>query len=308
MEAIASVLASAISTSASLMFASTGEILTERSGTLNLGLEGVMLIGAVMAYTTAYSTQSLALGILAALLVGALVGLVFAFMTVTLRANQVVCGLALVTLGSGLSGFIGKSIGGTTLEISFGKIAVPILSDIPFIGQVFFNQDLMVYSLYLLVPLLYFFMFKTGPGLRLRALGENPAALDTAGIRVYLLRYLYAMVGTAIVSLGGAYMTLAFTPTWIDNITAGNGWIAAALVIFSFWNPLFAALGSVFFGLINVLALRLQLTGVPIPSFFISMLPYICTVVVLIISAIGFGGKLSQAPRALGSSYDREAR
>ena len=166
----------------------------------------------------------------------------------------------------------------------------------------------MVYGLYLLIPLLYFFLFKTGPGLRLRALGENPAALDAAGVRIYLLRYVYAMVGTAIVSLGGAYMTLAFTPTWIDNITAGNGWIAAALVIFSFWNPLYAALGSVFFGAINVLALRLQLIGVPIPSFFISMLPYVCTIAVLILSALSFGGKLTKAPKALGTYYDREAR
>ena len=308
MDTIASILASAIATSASLMYASSGEILTERSGTLNLGLEGVMLMGAVMAYTTAYHTQSLALGILAALITGMLVGLAFAFMTVTLQANQVVCGLALVTLGTGLSGFIGKSIGGTTLPVSFQKIEIPVLAHIPFFGKVFFHQDLMVYGLYLLIPLLYFFLFKTGPGLRLRALGENPAALDAAGVRIYLLRYVYAMVGTSIVSLGGAYMTLAFTPTWIDNITAGNGWIAAALVIFSFWNPLYAALGSVFFGAINVLALRLQLIGVPIPSFFISMLPYVCTIAVLILSALSFGGKLTKAPKALGTYYDREAR
>ena len=237
-----------------------------------------------------------------------MVGLVFAFMTVTLQANQVVCGLALVTLGQGLSGFIGKSVGGTTLAVKFQKVAIPVLSEIPFVGQVFFNQDLMVYGLYFLVPLRYIFIFKTGPGLRLRALGENPAALDAAGTPVYALRYVYAMAGTAIVALGGAYMTLAFTPTWIDNITAGNGWIAAALVIFSFWNPIYAALGSVFFGLINVLSLRLQLTGVGIPTFFISMLPYVCTIAVLIISAMGFGKKLSQAPKALGSYYDREAR
>ena len=165
MDMIASILASAIATSASLMYASTGEILTERSGTLNLGLEGVMLMGAVMAYTTAYHTQSLALGILAALLTGTVVGLIFAFMTVTLQANQVVCGLALVTLGSGLSGFIGKGIGGTTLAVSFQKTAIPVLCDIPFLGKIFFRQDLMIYGLYLLVPLLYFFVFKTGVGL-----------------------------------------------------------------------------------------------------------------------------------------------
>lgn len=308
MNAIAAVLASAIATSASLMYASTGEILVERSGTLNLGLEGVMLMGAVMSYLAVYHTQSLLLGIAVALLVGAFVGLIFAFMTVTLRANQVVCGLALVTLGGGLSGFIGKSVGGTTLAVKFEKVLIPVLGDIPVIGEIFFRQDLMVYGLYILVPLLYVFLFKTGPGLRLRALGENPAALDAAGVRVYLLRYLYAMAGTAIVALGGAYMTLAFTPTWIDNITAGNGWIAAALVIFSFWNPLYAALGSVFFGLINVLALRLQLTGIPIPSFFISMLPYLCTILVLILSALRRNGRLSAAPKALGSYYDREAR
>lgn len=308
MSMIAAILASAIATSASLMYASIGEILTERSGTMNLGLEGVMLMGAVMAYITTYHTQSLLLGALAALGMGALVGLIFAFLTVTLRGNQVVCGLALVTLGGGLSGFIGKSVGGTTLSVSFQKIAIPLLSEIPFVGEIFFKQDLMVYGLYVLIPLMQIFLFKTGAGLRLRALGENPAALDAAGIRVYFLRYLYAMIGTAIVSLGGAYITLAFTPTWMDNITAGNGWIATALVIFSFWNPLYAALGSVFFGLINVLALRLQLTGVPIPSFFISMLPYICTVGVLILSALGFRGKMSQAPKALGSHYDREAR
>lgn len=308
MDTIASILASAIAASASLMYASTGEILTERSGTLNLGLEGVMLMGAVMAYTTAYHTQSLSLGILAALLTGMLVGLAFAFMTVTLQANQVVCGLALVTLGSGLSGFIGKSIGGTTLPVSFQKIAVPGLCDLPFFGKVFFRQDPMVYALYLLVPLLYIFLFKTGPGLRLRALGENPAALDAAGIRVYFLRYVYAMAGTAIVAAGGAYVTLAFTPTWIDNITAGSGWIAAALVIFAFWNPLYAALGSVLFGTVNVLSLRLQMMGVPIPSFFISMLPYVCTIAVLILSALSFGGRLAKAPKALGSYYDREAR
>ena len=308
MDTVVSVLASAIATSAALMYASTGEILTERSGTLNLGLEGVMLVGAVMAYVTAYHTQSLALSVLVALAVGALVGLVFAFMTVTLQANQVVCGLALVTLGSGLSGFIGKDVGGTTLPVSFQKVAIPGLSDIPILGEIFFQQDLMVYGLYILVPLLYLFLFKTGPGPRLRALGENPAALDAAGVRVYLLRYLYAMAGTAIVSLGGAYTTLAFTPTWIDNITAGNGWIAAALVIFAFWNPLYAALGSIFFGLINVLALRLQLTGVPIPSFFISMLPYVCTIAVLVLSALGREGRLSKAPKALGSYYDRVDR
>jgi ABC-type uncharacterized transport system permease subunit len=290
------------------MYASTGEILSERGGVLNLGLEGVMLVGAIAAYSTAYRTHSLALAILAALIAGLFVGLLFAFMVITLQANQVVCGLALVTLGEGLSGFIGKSVAGTSLPCSFGKLPIPLLSKIPFFGEIFFNQNIMVYALYLLVPVIYFYIFRTGFGLKLRATGENPAAMDAAGINVFLIRYMHTTVGTGITAIGGAYMTLAFTPTWMDNITAGNGWIAAALVIFSFWNPLLAVLGSVLFGVINVFALRLQLSGVAIPSFFISMLPYICTIAVLMFSSLRAGRRLTQAPGALGTYYDREAR
>lgn len=308
MNVIVSVLTSAISTAACLTYGSVGEIISERSGILNLGLEGVMLVGAVIAYTTAYHTQSLLLAVLAALLAGLLIGLVFAFLTVTLRANQVVCGLALVTMGTGLSGFIGKSVAGTSLVCRFEKLAIPLLSEIPVLGPIFFRQDLLVYALYILVPLVTFYIYRTGPGLRLRALGENPGALDAAGVPTTALRYLYVCIANAIVSMGGAYMVLAFTPTWVENVTAGNGWIASALVIFSFWNPVLATLGAIFFGIVNVLSLRLQLTGIGIPAFFVNMLPYICTILVLILSAVGFGGKLSRSPKALGSAYDREAR
>ena len=308
MNAVVSVFTSAISTAACLTYGSVGEIIGERSGILNLGLEGVMLVGAVMAYTTAYHTQSLALAVLVALVSGLVIGLIFAFLTVTLRANQVVCGLALVTFGTGASGFIGKSVAGTSLACRFEKTAIPVLSDIPVIGPIFFQQDLLVYALYILVPAVAFYLYRTGPGLRLQALGENPGALDAAGVPTTRLRYFYVCIANAIVSMGGAYMVLSFTPTWIENITAGNGWIASALVIFSFWNPILATLGALFFGLVNVLALRLQLTGIPIPSFFVSMLPYLCTILVLIFSAAGFGRKLSRAPKSLGSAYDREAR
>ena len=308
MNAVVSVFTSAISTAACLTYGSVGEIIGERSGILNLGLEGVMLVGAVMAYTTAYHTQSLALAVLVALVSGLVIGLIFAFLTVTLRANQVVCGLALVTFGTGASGFIGKSVAGTSLACRFEKTAIPVLSDIPVIGPIFFQQDLLVYALYILVPAVAFYLYRTGPGLRLQALGENPGALDAAGVPTTRLRYFYVCIANAIVSMGGAYMVLSFTPTWIENITAGNGWIASALVIFSFWNPILATLGALFFGLVNVLALRLQLTGIPIPSFFVSMLPYLCTILVLILSAAGFGRKLSRAPKSLGSAYDREAR
>ena len=308
MDRIAAILASALSMAAPLIYASVGEILSERSGTLNLGLEGVMLMGAVMGYRTAYVTHSLTLALLAALGTGALLGLLFAFLTVTLQANQVVSGLALVILGTGASGFIGYSVTGTTLPHGFQKIAIPVLSKIPVLGTVLFRQNAMIYLLYILVPAITVYIYKTNPGLRLRALGEDPGTLDAAGLNVYAMKYAYTTVGMAIVALGGAYMTLAYTSTWIENITAGNGWIASALVIFAFWNPALAALGSVFFGLVSVLALRVQISNTQIPSFFISMLPYICTVLVLLISSSGFSRKLGAAPRSLGTYYDREER
>ncbi len=155
---------------------------------------------------------------------------------------------------------------------------------------------------------LYFYIFKTGGGLRLRAVGDNPAAMDAAGVNVFRLRYLYTTIGTAIVAMGGAYLTMAHTTTYIDNVTAGDGWIASALVIFAFWNPLLAALGSFFFGIVTIISLRLQLSGVPVSSFFISMLPYVCTILVLIVSSTGLGKKLGHAPRSLGVCYDRGQR
>lgn len=308
MDMIVAILSSAITSSGAIMYASMGEIITERSGVINLGLEGVMLMGAVTGYIAGVKTGSLPLAVLAALGAGALIGLFYAIATVTLRANQIVCGLALVTLGTGMSGFIGKGFAGIVSGVSFSKIAIPGLSEIPFIGDILFKQDPMIYGLYLLVPLLMFFIYKTRPGLVLRALGENTAALDAAGIKVYLLRYLYIIAGTAIVSLGGAYVTLSFTPSWYDQITAGAGWIAAALVIFSQWNPLKAFLGALLFGSVSAIGLRLQIYGINIPSFFISMLPYLCTVIVLIVSTGSLRSKRSASPAMLGKPYDRETR
>lgn len=308
MEKLGMILSSALSASAAVMYASCGEILSQKAGTMNLGLEGVMLIGAMTGFIVTYNTGSIALAIVLTLLVGALVGLLFAFMTVTLRANQVVCGLALVTFGTGISGYLGKDYMSKTLTVYCSKIAIPGLSRVPVLGEFLFNQDILVYALYILVPLLYIYIFKTGRGLRLRAIGDNPAAMDAAGINVFRARYVYTMLGTAIVAVGGAYLTMAHTTTYIDNVTAGDGWIASALVIFAFWNPLLAALGSLFFGLITIVALRLQLSDIQISSFFISMLPYLCTILVLIVSSTGLGKKLGHAPQSLGTCYDREKR
>jgi simple sugar transport system permease protein len=308
MELLVSVLAAAISMSAPIMYASVGEIISERSGILNLGLEGIMLMGGAFGYITVVQTGSLSLAILAVLLTGILAGLFYAFMTVTLEANQVVCGLVMVIFGKGFSDFFGKLVHGMTTVNSFNKVAVPLLSRIPLIGPVFFEQNGFLYFLYFLVPAVYFFIYKTRPGLTLQALGENPGALDAAGVQVFALRYLYVVTGCVLVSLGGAYVTLAYTPSWNSEIIAGRGWIAAALVIFASWNPLYAILGSILFGGIQVLGQRLQLFGVNIPSHFLAMLPYICTVAVLIVSIGPFRRRKSPIPAALGSPYEREAR
>lgn len=305
---IVQVLAATLSTCAPIMYASLGEILSERAGVLNLGLEGVMLIGAVTGFVTGSLTHSLTLATLVALGSGALIGLLFAVLTVSLRANQIVCGLAIVTVGTGLSGVLGRTVSGMAASVSYTKIAIPVLSKIPYIGPIVFNQNLLIYGLFVLVPVLHVFIFKTRPGLKLRALGENPAALDAAGIRVFMLRYIYVIIGCALVSLGGAYITLAYTPSWIIGITAGKGWIAAALVIFASWKPVNAALGAILFGGIEVFGTRLQTMGVNVPSFFVNMLPYVCTVIVLILSTGNFRNNKSLAPAALGQPYDREAR
>ena len=306
---ITAILAATLAMAAPLLYASLGELLSQRSGILNLGLEGTMLIGAITGYMTGMYTHSLWLGVLVALAAGAFVGLMYAFLTVTMQANQTVCGLALVTVGTGISGFLGKAVYGHTSDVVFSKITIPGLSQIPVIGPIFFDQNILVYILYIIVPVMTFYIFKTRPGLTLRALGENPAALDAVGFHVYALRYIHVIIGSALVSLGGAYVTLAYTPNWNTGMTAGKGWIAAALVIFSGWKPVNALLGAILFGGVEVLGLRLQLIEtIHIPSYFFKMLPYICTVVVLIFSTGSFRKSKSPAPAALGLHYDREDR
>jgi len=308
MTLICSIVAGAIAASASIIYASLGETISQRSGVMNLGLEGVMLVGAIVGYCTATATHSLGLSVLATLFAGALLGLLFAFLTVTMRANQAVCGLAMVMFGTGLSGMMGKSVSGAATFTGFSKISLPLLGNIPILGPIFFNQCVLVYALYILVPLATWWMFRTRTGMRLRALGENPAALDAMGMNVFAARYIYVIIGMAIVAMGGAYITLAYTTAWTEEMTSGKGWIAAAIVVFALWNPAKAALGSILFGLIEIVDLRLQSMGIPIPSYFLSMLPYIATVIVLIVSTGNFGKRYNRMPAAIAVPYDRESR
>ncbi len=313
---ITSLLAITMRAGASLVYATVGEIYTERSGILNLGLEGMMLMGAVSSFAVAYYTGSLILAVLMAMFVGGLLALTHAFLTVTMRANQVVSGLSITLFGSGLASFLGQRLGPAEnshylvglVGPKFTPIAVPGLSQLPLVGPIF-NQDPLTYILYLLVPAAWFYLYKTRAGLELRAVGENPRTADAMGVDVVKVRYLYTTIGGMLTGLGGAHLSLAYTPGWSENITGGRGWIVIALVIFAMWNPARAVLGALLFGGINAVQFRLQAAGTNIPAAYLNMLPYITTIVVLV--AMTWWEALSKrigAPAALGKPYMREEK
>lgn len=303
-----SVLAAAIAAGTAILYACLGEILCERAGVLNLGVEGMMLMGALGGFAVTFWTGSPWLGVGAAMFVGGLLSLIHAVLTVTLQANQVVSGLALTIFGSGLSSFLGQSLVGLSPPASFVRIPIPVLSDIPVLGPILFRQDMLTYLSYLLVPLLWIYMFRTRPGLYLRAVGENPATTDAMGLSVARLRYLYIVLGGMFAGLGGAVISLATNPGWAENMTAGRGWIAVALVIFATWNPVRAAFGAYLFGGVEAVQFRLQSGGTQISPFFLSMLPYIFTIVVLTLATRETVRRRVGAPAALGRGYVREER
>ena len=308
MELIVAILSGAIVYAVSVLYAGIGETFTERAGIMNLGVEGVMLMGAMSGCITAFHTRNLALAMLVVALTGAVLGLVFAFLTVTLQSDQTVCGMAMLILGTGLSGFLGEKIASKPINLKFVKIAIPILSDIPVIGKIFFHQNLLVYIMYLLLPLATFYIYKTRWGLKLRALGENPAVLDAAGENVFAMRYGYIVFGTTMMAISGAFVSLAQTNVWQEGMTAGKGWIAFALVAFSSWNPAMLALGALLFGFISNLGSNLQIYLPGVPTEIFSAMPYIATIVVLIISTGNFRKKHTAEPAALAKPYDRESR
>jgi simple sugar transport system permease protein len=249
------------------------------------------------------------------MLVGALLASIHAFLTISLRTEQVVTGLALTIFGIGLASFLGQNLGpgGRPLvgEVGpkFSKVSLPGLSQIPYLGSALFHQDLLVYLMYLLVPASTYLIYKTRPGLHLRAVGENPATADAMGISVPRSRYIYTILGGMLIGLGGAHLSLAYTPGWTENLTGGRGWIAIALVIFSTWDPRRALVGALLFGGVNAIQFRLQAAGTTIPAAFLSMLPYLLTIAVLVLMTWWEGlRKRVGAPAALGVPYVREER
>jgi ABC-type uncharacterized transport system permease subunit len=291
-----------------LLLAAVGEIISERAGVLNLGVEGMMLVGAVTGFLVSNRLDSAWLGAGAGILAGAALGLLHAAMVVTFASNQVVTGLALVIFASGLSGYLGGPVVGVAPEDTFERIAIPGLSAIPVAGRILFNQNALVYVSYVLVAVAWWFLFRTRPGLHLRSVGEAPETADAVGISVSATRYGAVVAGGGFAGLAGAYLSLAQAPSWTPNMTAGRGWIAIALVIFATWSPVRAALGAYLFGCVEALAFRLQTVGVEVPSFFVNMMPYLFTIAVLIVISRETVRRRLAAPAALGNAFAREER
>ena len=308
---IESFLTAAVIAGMPLLFATLGGIMNEKVGHLNLGVEGMMVMGAVMGFITSVQTQNPYLALLAAMAAGGVGALIYAVLTVSLRANQVVTGLTLTIFGTGFANFIGQSVVGQIVpervKTFFVAVAIPVLSDIPVIGKPFFNQSVLVYMGYGIAILLMLYYKATKIGLNTRMIGENPGAADAAGIQVALYKYINIIVGGMLCGLSGAFLSLVYVPSWQQNITAGKGWIAVALVIFIGWNPVKAIFGAILFGALDILGLRLQAAGIQINQYFVDMLPYLMTIIFLVIGSIRTGGE-SKGPKALGEAYFREDR
>jgi general nucleoside transport system permease protein len=303
MDLIANILIGITVASTPLVFAAVGEIIVEKAGVLNLGIEGLMIVGAIAGFAAQLATGNPLLALLAAVLAGAAMALPFAIATQTLLANQVASGLALTLLGLGLAALAGQDYTGLSVP-SFPRLYIPVLTDLPFVGKFVFGQDLMFYLSLILVAATAWFLKRTRAGLVLRAIGENHDAAHAIGYPVVTVRYLAIMFGGACAALGGAYLTLVQTLTWTQGMTAGRGWIALALVVFATWRPWRAVSGAFLFGGITILQLHAQGFGIKIQAQYLSMLPYLATIVVLVLisrnRAAGAGG---ETPASLGKVF-----
>ncbi|MDG3578523.1 ABC transporter permease [Rhizobium sp. YJ-22] len=285
-----------------LVVAALGELVTERSGVLNLGVEGMMIMGAVGAFAVAQMTGNPYLGLLAGIGVGALFSLLFGFLTLTLVTNQVATGLALTILGLGASGMIGETWVGVP-GIKLQAIYIPGLSDIPVIGPILFHQDIVFYLSIVLLIGVNWFLFRSRTGLMLRAIGDNHGSAHALGIDVLRVRYLSVMFGGACAGLAGAQLSLVYTPQWVEDMSAGRGWIALALVVFSSWRPWRVLAGGYLFGAVTIGQLHTQALGVNVPSQFLSALPYAATVVVLVLISRNRRTTLINTPASLGKPF-----
>jgi ABC-type uncharacterized transport system permease subunit len=299
---VIAVLISAVPSATPLLLAALGELVTERSGVLNLGVEGMMVVGAIAGFAAAVTTGSPTLGFAAGAVAGALMAAVFAVLTLAMLANQVATGLALTIFGIGLSALVGQSWVGLTLPPP-EKVDLPGLTDLPYVGRLLFGQDLIVYGSIGLVVLVAWFLRATRAGLILRAVGENPDSAHAIGHPVLRIRTLAVLFGGAMSGIAGAYLSVIYTPMWAENMTAGRGWIALALVVFAAWRPWRVLLGAYLFGVLTILQFHAQAMGIAVPSQFLAMLPYLATVVVLVLISRDGSAIRRHAPASLGRIF-----
>ncbi len=285
-----------------LVFAAIGELITEKSGVLNLGVEGMMLVGAVSSFIVVSVTGVDVLGVLAGVLAGMLLSLVFSVLCLTLQASQVATGLALTLFGIGLSALAGQSMIGVAYE-GLPKLSIPILSELPVVGQLLFSHDILVYVSFALVAAVAWFLYRTRAGLVLRAVGDSHDAAHALGYNVVAIRYLATVFGGACSGLAGAYLSMSYSPMWVENMTAGRGWIALALVVFASWRPWRLLFGAYLFGSISILQLHGQAIGLDVPSQLMSMLPYIATILVLVLISRDRGKIRRNAPACIGKAF-----
>ena len=291
-----------VTASTPFVFAAIGELVVEKAGVLNLGVEGMMIVGAIAAFAVGVTTGSAILAIFAGAFAGLLLALIFGFLTLYLMSNQVATGLALTLFGLGLSSLIGHGFGGKTFP-GLPTLDVPFLSEIPVIGPLLFGHDALVYLSVICVILVAWFLNKTRTGLLLRAVGENHDAAHSIGYPVNLVRMAAVLFGGALAGLGGAYLSLVQTPLWFENVTAGRGWIALALVVFASWRPGRVLIGAYLFGGLTIIQLHAQGLGVDIPAQFLSMVPYLATIVVLVVISRESSRSSTNAPACLGKSF-----
>jgi simple sugar transport system permease protein len=299
---VEAILLTVITASTPLLLAASGELVVERAGLLNLGIEGMMIVGAACGFVGAYMSGSILVGALCGMLAGAALAGVFAVLTLGLAANQVASGLALTILGVGLSGLIGAGYVGQKI-VGAAKLYIPFVTDIPFVGKVLFGQDAFVYVSVALIIGIWYFLYRTKVGLVLRAVGDNHASAHALGYPVLRIRMLAVLFGGACAGLGGAYLPLAYTPFWVSGMTSGRGWIALALVVFASWMPFRLMIGAYLFGGITILQLHAQATGLGIPSQLMTALPYLATIIVLVAISWVRGRAGSPAPASLGLAF-----
>ncbi|WP_413701819.1 ABC transporter permease [Psychromonas sp. KJ10-10] len=300
---IQQILIATLKTGTPLLLIALGELVTEKSGVLNLGQEGMVLMGAMAGFAGAYYSGNLFLGLSLAMLAGMVMALLFGVLSLSLNTSQVATGLALTIFGTGLSSFLGSGLVGSTIP-GFVPIAIPLLSDIPFIGQLLFNQDILVYLSFVIAGVTWWVLHRTRTGLTIRAVGENPHSANALGIKVIKIRYLATLFGGAMSGLAGGYLSLAYTPMWMENMSAGRGWIALALVVFASWRIGYLMLGAYLFGIASILHLVMQGFGFDISPNLLAMMPYVATIVVMVlISSNSMKQKLS-TPMSLAKTFD----